>query len=82
MEEFFSPISSEYQKPAPNVIQRSDADQSQIIGGDADVDHSQITGRDAVKLLGGYIPPSPRTSAPLVVPHKFDAIFRLSYTPL
>ena len=29
--------------------QRSDADQSQIIGGDADVDHTQI--------IGGYIPP-------------------------
>ena len=38
---------------------RSDAHQSQIIGGDADVDRSQIIGGDAVKLLGGYIPPSP-----------------------
>ena len=37
---------------------RSDAHQSQIIGGDADVDHTQIIGRDTVKLLGGYIPPS------------------------
>ena len=30
---------------------RSDARKSQIIGGDADVDHTQI--------IGGYIPPSP-----------------------
>ena len=32
---------------------------SKTIGGNADVDHSQIFGGDAVKLLGGYIPPSP-----------------------
>ena len=38
---------------------RSDAHQSQIIGGDADVDHTQIIGGDTVKLLGGYIPPIP-----------------------
>ena len=38
---------------------RSGAHQSQIIGGDADVDHTQITGGDTVKLLGEYIPPSP-----------------------
>ena len=44
---------------------RSDAHQSQIIGGNADVDHSQIIGGDTVKLLGGYIPPSPPASAPL-----------------
>ena len=37
---------------------RSDAHQSQIIGGDADVDHTQTIGGDTVKLLGGYIPPS------------------------
>ena len=36
---------------------RSDAHQSQIIGGDADIDHTQIIGGDTVKLLGGYIPP-------------------------
>ena len=29
-------------KNGPNIIQRSDADHSPIIGGDADVDHSQI----------------------------------------
>ena len=38
---------------------RSDAHQIQIIGGDADVDHTQIIGGDTVKLLGEYIPPSP-----------------------
>ena len=38
---------------------RSDAHQSQIIGGEADVDHTQIIGGDAVKIFGGYIPPSP-----------------------
>ena len=44
----------------------SDADHSQNIGRDADVDHTQIIGGDTVKLLGdtvkllgGYIPPSP-----------------------
>ena len=37
---------------------RSDAHQSQIIGGDADVDHTQI--------IGGIYPPSTRVSAPLV----------------
>ena len=46
MEEFFSPNSIEDQKTAPNLIQRSDAHQSQIIEGDADVDHSQIFGED------------------------------------
>ena len=45
----FSPKSSE--------DQRSDADQSQIIRGDADVDHTQI--------IGEIYPPSPRVSAPL-----------------
>ena len=34
---------------------RSDAYRSQIIGGDADGDHSQIIGKETVKLLGGYI---------------------------
>ena len=29
----------------------SDAHQSQIIGGDADIDHTQIIGGDTVKLL-------------------------------
>ena len=37
----------------------------QIIGGDADVDHSQTIGGDTAKLLGGYIPHPPQVSAPL-----------------
>ena len=44
---------------------RSHAHQSQIIGGDADEDHTQIIGGDTLKLLGGIYPP-PRVSAPLV----------------
>ena len=52
MEHFFSPNS--------NGDLRSDAHQSQIIGGDADVDHTQIIGGDNVKLLGRIIyPPIP-----------------------
>ena len=54
IEAFLSPKSLE-DKKRPNIIQRSDADDSQIIGGNADVDHSKIIGGDAVKLLGGYI---------------------------
>ena len=49
MEHFFSPNSSGHV--------RSDAHQSQIIRGDADVDHTQTIGGDTVKLLGGHIPP-------------------------
>ena len=49
MEHFFSSKSSE------DLC--SDADQSQIIGGDADVDHTQIIGEDTVNLLGGIYPP-------------------------
>ena len=30
-----------------------------LLGGDADVDHTQTIVGDTVKLLGGYIPPSP-----------------------
>ena len=52
-----SPNSSEDQKTAPNIIQRPDADQSQIIGG------------DAVKLLGRIYPPiSSGVSAPPAAP--------------
>ena len=36
---------------------RSDAHQSQIIGGDADEDHTQVVGGYTVKLLGGIYPP-------------------------
>ena len=42
---FFSPISSGHL--------RSDAPQSEIIGGDADVNHTQTIGGDTAKLLGG-----------------------------
>ena len=35
----------------------SDAYWNQIIGEDADEDHTQIMGGDTAKLLGGYIPP-------------------------
>ena len=38
---------------------RSDAHQSQIIGGDADEDHTQIVGGYTVKLLGGIYLPIP-----------------------
>ena len=51
MEDFFSPNSSEDQP--------SDADQRQIIGWDAEVDHTQIIGRDAVKLLRDIFPSPP-----------------------
>ena len=39
----------------------SDANQSQIIGGNAHVDHTQIIGGGTVKLLGGISPPGFRT---------------------
>ena len=40
----------------------------QIIGGDADVDHSQPIGEDAAKILGGIYPSHPPwVSAPLKV---------------
>ena len=38
----------------------------QIIGGDADVNHSQTIVGDTAKLFWGYIPPPPFVSAPLV----------------
>ena len=57
MEHFFSPNSSGHL--------RLDAHQSQIIGVDADVDHTQTIGEDTVELLGGIYPPSPRVSGPL-----------------
>ena len=57
MEHFFSPNSS--------GDLRSDAHQSQIIGGDADVDHTQIIGGIMSNYWEGYIPHPPRVSAPL-----------------
>ena len=68
MEHFFSPNSGEDQKKKVftrngtlflSTDLRSDAHQSQIIGGDADEDHTHIVGGYTVKLLRGYIPPSP-----------------------
>ena len=46
---------------SPNSIedQRSDADQSQISGGDTNVDHTQIIGGDTAKLSGGIYPHPP-----------------------
>ena len=78
MEHFFPPNSGEDQKTKKKVFTKngslfspnsrgdllSDAHQSQIIGGDADVDHTQIVWGDTVKSLGGIYPP--RVSAPLV----------------
>ena len=54
MEHFFSPNSG--------GDLRSNAHQSQIIGGDADVDHTQII-RGYSQIIGGFIPP--QVSAPL-----------------
>ena len=43
--------------PNSSTDLRSDAHQSQIIGGDADKDHTQIVGGDTIKLLGEIYPP-------------------------
>ena len=45
LEEFFSPKSSEDQKKSPKIIQRSNAD------------HSQIIGRDSQTIKGDIISP-------------------------
>ena len=60
MERFFPPNSS--------GDLRSDAHQSQIIGGDAGVDHTQTIGGDTVKFFGGgCVSHLPRVLAPLSV---------------
>ena len=60
MEHFFSPNSS--------TDLRSDAHQSQIIGGNASENHTQIVEGDKVKLLGGgYILRIPQISANLLI---------------
>ena len=51
MEHFFSSNSSGHL--------RSDAHQSQIIGGDADVDHTQTIWGDTAKLFERIYPPMP-----------------------
>ena len=56
MEHFFSPISSGHLL--------SNAQQSQIIGGEADVDHTQTIGGNTAKLLGGYTPIPPGFGTP------------------
>ena len=58
MKHFVSPNSS--------TDLRSDAHQSQIIGGDADEDHTQIVGWDTIKLWFRYPwsrPPQKKVSA-------------------
>ena len=57
MEHFFSPKSS--------GDLRSDAHQSQIIGGDTDEDHTQTIKGDTVKLLQEIYSPPSRVSTPL-----------------
>ena len=56
MEHFFAPILSGHL--------RSDARQSQIMRGDADVDHTQTIVGDTVKLLGGISPIPPKFGHP------------------
>ena len=52
--------------PNSSKDQGSDADQSKIIGEDADEDHTQIIGGDTVKINGGIYPPNTTLiSAPL-----------------
>ena len=45
--------------PNSSTDLRLDAHQSQIIGGDADEDHTQIVGGNTVKLLGDTSPIPP-----------------------
>ena len=76
MEHFFSPNLSEDQKkvfikngalfsPNSSGHLRSDAHQSQIIRGEADVDHTQTIGGIQSNYWGDISPPFPRVSAPL-----------------
>ena len=51
---------------------RSHAHQSQIIGGDADEDHTQIIGGDTLKLLGGNISPPGFRHPWCQVPHAMQ----------
>ena len=85
MENLFSPISGEDQKirkmehffsPNSSAHLRSDAHHSQIIWGDADVDHTQTIGGDTVKLLRRIYPPHPpRVSAACLEDWKIKAVF-------
>ena len=80
MEHFFSPNSGKDQKkkkvftkngtlfsPNSGGHLRSDAHKSQIIGGDADINHTQTIGEDTVKLFSApeFRQLFPRVSAPL-----------------
>ena len=65
MEHFFPPNSSEHL--------RSDAHQSQIIGGDADVKHNQTIGGYSQIIGGNVSPHPPRVSAPLFSMFKSDS---------
>ena len=81
MEHFFSPKSS--------GDLRSDAHQSQIIGGDTDEDHTQTIKGDTVKLLREiYSPPPPPPGfrhpwQPILTPEllvlKKNSVLRLFY---
>ena len=64
---FFSPNSS--------GDLRSDAHQSQIIGGDADVDHTQTTTEDTVKL---FPPPPPRFRHPCLTSRSYWKIIEFA----
>ena len=66
MEHFFSPILGEDQKKRSSARVEHffpkftlSCTPFQIIGGDAEVNHSQTIGGDTAKLLGGYIPSIP-----------------------
>ena len=73
MEHFFSPNSSE--------DLRSAADQSQIIGGDADEDHPQIIRRDTVKLWGDISPIPPGFRHPCQKHYDALSVWELNREP-
>ena len=62
-----SPKLEGFSSPNLSEDQRSDADQSQIIGGGgADADHTQFVGGDTVKLSGDISPDPPGFRHPWV----------------
>ena len=66
MEHFFPNSGENFFSPNSDRDVRSDANQSQIIGGDADEYHNQIIGGLQSNYWGGYIPHPPRVSASLL----------------